>query len=84
MSKFEKLIDRFLEKPTDFTWQELIRLLTGLGYKEAGSGKTGGSRTRFIHNEYPTIILHKPHPKPILKRYQIYDIIDLLRHEGIL
>ncbi len=33
MSKHQKLLDRFKEEPKDFTWNELVRLLTGLGYE---------------------------------------------------
>jgi len=84
MTKLDKLIERFLSKPTDFSWQELMKLLTGFGYRQVSVGKTGGSRARFIHTEYPSIILHKPHPRPILKLYQIQDIIDLLRQEDLL
>lgn len=83
MTKLEKLIDRFLSKPTDFSWQELVKLLNGFGYTQISTGKTAGSRARFIHPEYPPIILHKPHPKPILKRYQIINIIELLQQEEL-
>lgn len=84
MTKYEKLINRFLSKPKDFTWQELIKLLAGFGYELVSSGKTGGSRARFIHTDYPPIVLHKPHPKMILKRYQIDDITNLLLQEDLL
>lgn len=84
MTKRDKLIQRFLTKPKDFSWQELVKLLEGLGYQLASSGKTGGSRVRFVHQEHPPITLHKPHPSPILKRYQIEGIIDLLRQEELL
>ncbi len=84
MTKRDKLTTRLLSKPKDFTWGELVKLLSGFGYREISGGKTGGSRTRFIHSEHPPIILHKPHPQPILKRYQLEDIINLLRQEKLL
>ena len=84
MSKKEKLIDRLLSKPKDFTWDELAKVLKSFGYIASSCGKTGGSRVRFINSEYPPILLHKPHPKPILKRYQIDDIIELLKQEKLL
>lgn len=83
MTKRDKLIDRLLSKPKDFTWAELAKVLRGFGYEQVSAGKTGGSRVRFIHHHYPPIILHKPHPKPILKPYQLEDIIDLLRQEKL-
>jgi len=84
MTKQEKLISRFISKPKDFSWDELIKLLNGFGYKQISAGKTGGSRVRFIHTEHPPIIMHKPHPHSILKRYQLEDILNLFRQEGLL
>jgi hypothetical protein len=84
MTKYEKLIDRFLTKPKDFTWAELVKVLGRFGYKQINAGKTSGSRVRFIHSEYPPIILHKPHPKPTLRRYQLEEIIHLLKQEKLL
>lgn len=84
MTKHIKLVQRLCSKPKDFTWNELTRVLNGLGYKQISSGKTGGSRVRFINEFYPPIILHKPHPKPILKRYQLEAIVELLKQEGLI
>ena len=84
MTKREKILDRLLSKPTDFTWVELTKVLNGFGYSQISAGKTGGSRVRFVHPNYPPIILHKPHPKPILKRYQLEGIINLLKQEKLI
>lgn len=59
-------------------------MLNGFGYEQVSAGKTGGSRVRFIHPKYPPIILHKPHPKPILKRYIMNDILHLLKREQLI
>ena len=84
MTKRDKLIDRLLSKPKDFTWDELAKIFKGLGYKQINGGKTGGSRVRFVHPSYPPVIMHKPHPKPVLKRYQLENIINLLRQEKLI
>jgi len=84
MTKRDKLIEKLLSKPKAFTWDELTRVLNGLGYKLVTAGKTGGSRARFVHPSYPPVILHKPHPTKILKRYQLENIIDLLRQEKLI
>ena len=84
MSRKEKLIKRFLSSPKDFAWEELVSLLIGLGFEEASTGKTGGSRRRFINEIGVIITLHKPHPQNILKRYQIEQIIEILRGEELL
>ena len=67
MGRREKLVARLKSRPKDFTWDELVRLLVGLGYAEATTGKTAGSRRRFTHETAPTIALHKPHPGSIAK-----------------
>ena len=48
MSKYDKLLARLLSQPTDFTWDELLRVLRQLGYEEQAAGKTGGSRRAFV------------------------------------
>jgi hypothetical protein len=48
MSKHEKLKDRFLSKPKDFTWPELVKFLGVFGYVLKNAGKSSGSRVRFI------------------------------------
>ena len=85
MSKFDKLLERFLSKPKDFTYQELKSLLNGFGYIESNKGKTSGSRVSFIKNDSMHIImLHKPHPNNELKRYQIDLIIEELKEQGLI
>ncbi|MGK2905805.1 MAG: type II toxin-antitoxin system HicA family toxin [Desulfuromonadales bacterium] len=83
MSKQEKLLQRFKAKPVDFRWSDLQSLLAGFGYEMAAGGKTGGSRVRFLHPERPPIIMHKPHPTPVLKRYQVEQILEFLKKEGL-
>lgn len=82
MSSSNKLSKRLMLKPKDFSWAELKKLLAVIGYKEINSGKTSGSRAKFVHVKYAPISLHKPHPKPILKNYQIKQIIDTLMQRG--
>ena len=83
MTRRDKLLARLRAKPKDFTWDELIRLLAALGYSEAKTGKTGGSRRRFVHPTAPVIVLHKPHPGNIVKTYVIDEVLDLLTEEGL-
>lgn len=84
MSKHEKLLDRVLRKPKDFTWDELKALLLGFGNVEAAGGKTGGSRRRFVHKDRGPIVLHKPHPGNELKSYQVMQIIMHLKVEELI
>jgi len=82
LSRIDKLIARFKQKPKDFTWDELVVLLNHFGYDEIATGKTGGSRRRFIHADKSVITLHKPHPQPIVKSYVIKEVFEHLTEKG--
>ena len=82
MGKHEKLLARLTSRPKDFTFQEMTTLLAGFGYTLDPSGS--GSRVKFEHRQYASIYMHKPHPAPVLKPYQIDVVIDTLRQEGLL
>jgi hypothetical protein len=84
MSRRDKLIARLKGRPKDFTWDELVRLLEGLGYAEARAGKTGGSRRRFVHAIAPIITLHKPHPGNVVKMYVVDELLRVLGEEGLI
>jgi hypothetical protein len=79
VSRKEKLIVRFLKLPADFHYDEMVKLLGYFGYTEKKSGKTSGSRVRFENAEGILILLHKPHPNGILKRYQLLQIKEHLK-----
>jgi hypothetical protein len=85
MSRKDKLLHRFCNIPSDFTFDELTRLLSYFGYSEVATGKTSGSRVVFV-NIYNSdfIKLHKPHPQNVLKKYQITQVIDSLKMKGLL
>ncbi|GAB6395505.1 MAG: type II toxin-antitoxin system HicA family toxin [Bacteroidales bacterium] len=86
MSSINKLIERFKKQPKDFTFDELVKLLNGLGFRMSNKGKTSGSRVRFSNEELKVIIdIHKPHTsgapveettlKAILKRLSNNNLI---------
>jgi predicted RNA binding protein YcfA (HicA-like mRNA interferase family) len=84
MGQRDKLVSRFKAKPTDFTWDELVRVLESLGYREAAAGRTGGSRRRFVHPTAAAISLHRPHPGSIVKLYVVKDLLRVLTEEGLI
>ena len=82
MSKKDKLIDRLLKKPKDFTFDEMKLLLSYFGY-ELKQGT--GSRVKFIKDGSNDVInFHKPHPNGILKHYILDQVIEKLRKDGLL
>ena len=84
MSSYEKLLERFLRFPKGFTWDELERLLNKNGYHQYNKGKTSGSRVAFEKEGSDIELnLHKPHPKNILKPYQMKDVLDFLKRINV-
>lgn len=83
MSKNSKLVDRFLSKPKDLTWDELVKIFALYGYVELRKkGKTGGSRRKFADVDNNILALHKPHPSNIVKQYVIEQVIESLHERG--
>jgi hypothetical protein len=51
-----------LAQPKDFTFDELLKLLTALGFVMNNKDKTSGSRVQFSNSQHATCVdLHKPH-----------------------
>ncbi len=82
MSRTEKLAQRLLSAPKDFTWEELTKILAQFGYMELKKGKTGGSRRKFADTKKNIITLHKPHPGNIVKEYAVRQVIAHLKEKG--
>ena len=74
MSTKEKLIERFKIIPSDFTFDELVRLLGAFGYDLSNKGATSGSRVEFVKRGDDSIIIHRPHPGNIVKRCYLKQI----------
>ena len=83
MSKKDKLINRLLSRPNDFTFDEMVTLLSYFGYKLKQSG-TGSGVKLINENTNEVINFHKPHPNGVLKRYVLDQVIEKLRKDGLL
>ncbi len=77
MGTKEKLIERFKRQPSDFTWDELVRLFTTFGYTIDNKGKTSGSRVIFEKGD-DSYVAHKPHPRNIVKIYVMKQVLKFL------
>jgi len=82
MTKFEKLVSRFLTKPKDFKYSELKRMLIGFGYIEL---QGSGSRAVFFNEKLKhNIKLHRPHPENILRAYQVDLVLNELKSKELI
>jgi len=85
MSTKEKLIKRFIKQPTDFTFEELIRLFTILGFEINNKGATSGSRVGLIHLEKKlSYTIHKPHPYRFIKSYVMKQIAQYMTENNLI
>jgi len=64
--------------PADFHYDEMVTLLGYFGFVEIRKGKTSGSRVKFTNADGVPIMLQKPHPNGVLKRYQMKQIKEIL------
>jgi predicted RNA binding protein YcfA (HicA-like mRNA interferase family) len=81
MAAIDKLIERFKASPSDFSWDDLVRLLRHFGYTEQ---KGKGSRRKFKARGRATLMLHEPHPAKTVKQYMARYVRDTLEAEGLL
>lgn len=84
MGTKEKLIERFKIIPSDFTFDELERLLAIYGFERSNKGKTSGARVVFKNQEGTPIMLHKPHPGNIVKTYALKQVLEELKSKDLI
>lgn len=66
-----KLRDRFVSLPKDFTLDKIEKLLSGCRYLKDNKGKTTASRVVFKSEYKRLIMLYKPHLGNILKLFRL-------------
>ncbi len=84
MGTKEKLRERFKKTPSDFTFDEMQRLLEGYGYEKSNKGKTFGSRIIYKNGDKRPIMLHKPLPGNIVKEYAMKQVLEELKEAGLI
>ena len=83
MSTKEKLVERFKTIPSDFTFDELVRLFQLFGFAIDNKGHTSGSRVRF-KKENCFYDCHKPHAGNTVKKATVRDVYSFLLLKGLL
>lgn len=83
MGQFEKQIERLKSVPSDYTFNEIQKVLIHLGYRLCSKGRTSGSRLMFFRDsDAAKILVHKPHPGNIMKEYSIKQILEQMKEYG--
>ena len=83
MGTKEKLIQRFISQPKDFTWDELVRLFGIFGYEIGNKGKTSGSRVIFVKGQ-SSYTAHKPHHQNNYRLYVIKQVLEFLKNNELI
>ena len=76
MSKKQKLLERFLSCPKDFTFEELVKLFRYFDFEKL---EGSGSRVKFFNAQTKQVVsFHKPHPGNICKQYVLKETKKVL------
>ena len=84
MGQKEKLIQKLQTNPKDFTFDEAETLLGYFNIKRSNKGRTSGSRVIFKGGTHGDLLMHKPHPQKELRPYQVKNLLEYLREEGLI
>jgi predicted RNA binding protein YcfA (HicA-like mRNA interferase family) len=77
VSQLEKALKRLQRRPTNFTWDEAVHVMKAVGFRLLPGS---GSGRRFFHPEKDILVtMHEPHPRKVLKRYQVDALLKALR-----
>lgn len=77
MGRKEKLKAKLDTLPKNFTWDELVTLMSQYGFRLLNAKR--GSGRRFYNEKIERIVLfHEPHPEKTLKRYVLEEVKQLL------
>ena len=81
MSQKDKRLRRFLERPKDYKWSELVNFMNDMGFDLIPSGKG----FKFKHRETGLKLnSHRPHPGNEIKSYCFSQIQEKLEDAGLL
>jgi predicted RNA binding protein YcfA (HicA-like mRNA interferase family) len=79
VSKKEKLLDKLRSLPSDFTWDEAVKVMKQHKFQLV---KNTGSRRTFRHENGVKVSIHEPHPQNTLLKYAMENLIEALVNAG--
>ena len=82
MTQHEKLLAKLRNPGATWVWDDLCKLLIGLGYRRL---EGAGSRIKFDNGKALDLInLHRPHPGNEVKAYVVRQVREKLQTGGLL
>lgn len=84
MGQKDKLIERLKSKPRDFTFDDAETLLRFFNLIRFNKGRSSGSRVIFSGGGHGDFLMHRPHPQKELKPYQVKELLEHLKREGLI
>ncbi|VGD69670.1 type II toxin-antitoxin system HicA family toxin [Klebsiella pneumoniae] len=77
MGRKEKLKAKLDTLPKNFTWDELVSLMSLYGFK-VFNAKRGSGRKFYNEEKDKLAIFHEPHPEKTLKKYVLSEVKTML------
>lgn len=77
MGRKEKLKAKLDTLPKNFTWDELVALMSHFGFKLLNA-KRGSGRKFYSEDKDRLVMFHEPHPENTMKRYVLAEVKQLL------
>ena len=76
-----RTLERLFQRPTpaNIRWRDVVSLMDALNFEIT---ERSGSRVAFDADD-EVLVLHKPHPRPEMRRAAVRDVVDFLERQGV-
>lgn len=83
MTRIEKLVERLMDCPRTFRFDDAVRVMAWHGFELDEKGRTSGSRVRFYReSDGRMMLMHAPHPSGELRAAAVREMVSFLKEVG--
>ena len=83
MTRIEKLVERLMDCPRTFRFDDAVRVMAWHGFELDEKGRTSGSRVRFYReSDGRMMLMHAPHPRGELRAAAVREMASFLQEVG--
>jgi len=82
MGRTEEMLTRLKGIPSDYTYRELVTLMSRLGFSE--DTKSGGSHMGFVNSKNQVVGAYRPHEKNTFSKSMLRQIVKQLVEYGVI